>query len=203
MHGALAKDLSLKLGSEYHILSQGYKDDKEGSIEGRYYDKRVDITISHNDKVVAGIGVKFVMQNYLQNSNNYFENMLGETANIRSNKIPYFQILIIFDKLPYYRKDYTIMRWETFSSHNVAKYVTMSKDNIETFFHTPTKMLLYIVHIPENDKLKNKVTYLHYYKTTDFELKEFSADLGDYGNELILNDYEKFKDKVYHAIKAL
>ena len=30
--------------------------------------------------------------------------MLGETANIRTNSIPYFQIFIIFDKVPYYGK---------------------------------------------------------------------------------------------------
>jgi hypothetical protein len=45
------------------------------------------------------------MQNYSQNSNNYFENMLGETANIRSSNIPYFQIFIIPDEIPYYKKE--------------------------------------------------------------------------------------------------
>lgn len=54
-----------------------------------------------NRKVAAGIGVKFVMQNYFQNSNNYFENILGETAHIRSKRIPYFQIFIIPDILPH------------------------------------------------------------------------------------------------------
>ena len=86
---------------------------------GRYVDKKVDITISkkdatmHKDIPVAGIAVKFVMQNYSQNSNNYFENMLGETANIRANKCPYFQIFIILDRLPYYKKETKrITKWE-------------------------------------------------------------------------------------------
>ena len=61
---------------------------------GRYINKNVDIVI-YKRTVIAGIGVKFVMQNYSQNSNNYFENMLGETANIRSKNIPYFQIFVI------------------------------------------------------------------------------------------------------------
>ena len=85
------------MGKEYKVFSQGYGDDKEKEINGRYYDKKVDITIAYKNKIVAGIGVKFVQQNYAQNSNNYFENMLGETANIRTNKIPYFQIFIISD----------------------------------------------------------------------------------------------------------
>lgn len=63
---------------------------KEMKLDGRYIDKVVDITILKNSKPIAGIGVKFVMQNYSQNSNNYFENMLGETANIRCANIPYF-----------------------------------------------------------------------------------------------------------------
>lgn len=69
-----------------------------------YIDKMEDITIQHKGKDVGGIAIKFVMQNYSQNSNNYFENMLGETANIRCNSIPYFQVFIILDKLPYYNK---------------------------------------------------------------------------------------------------
>ncbi len=99
LHGAIARDLAERLGSEYEIYSQGYGCGKEAKIEGRYMDKMVDITIQKENKPVAGIAVKFVMQNYSQNSNNYFENMLGETANIRCNNYPYFQIFIILDKL--------------------------------------------------------------------------------------------------------
>ena len=96
LHGAIAKDISSRLNNpDFTVLSLGYNNGKEGTISGRYLNKKVDITISKKQKIIAGIGVKFVMQNYSQNSNNYFENMLGETANIRSNKIPYFQIFII------------------------------------------------------------------------------------------------------------
>ena len=108
----------------YYIQSQGWGDDKEGDIQGRYVDKKVDITVCSADTQtpLAGIAVKFVMQNYSQNSNNYFENMLGETANIRANNCPYFQIFIILDRLPYYKKDTKrITKWETFTEHNAAK----------------------------------------------------------------------------------
>lgn len=36
------------------------------------------------EHIVAVINVKMVMSNYSQNKNNYFESMLGETANLRS-----------------------------------------------------------------------------------------------------------------------
>ncbi|WP_049757049.1 hypothetical protein [Mycoplasma crocodyli] len=100
------------LGNDYDVHSLGYGNGKEIKIPGRYIDKTVDITISKNDSVIAGIGVKFVMSNYKQNSNNYFENMLGETANLRSNNIPYFQIFILPELIPYFDKFGNIRSWE-------------------------------------------------------------------------------------------
>lgn len=133
LHGAIARDIAERLGTDYIVKSQGYGDDKEAKIDGRYVDKAVDITILKRStlKPVAGIAVKFVMQNYSQNSNNYFENMLGETANIRAAKCPYFQLFIIPDKLPYYSNGGDFKHWEEFSDHNMAKYITLSSDNIK------------------------------------------------------------------------
>lgn len=159
LHGEIAQDIAERLGDGYTVFSQGYGKGKEAIIEGRYINKRVDITIKHNGKPVCGIAVKFAVQNYSQNSNNYFENMLGETANIRSVNCPYFQIFIILDKLPYYDEDKRIRRWETFTDHNVSKYVTLSNDNTDIFFHTPNKTLIYVVHIPDNEKLQTRKEY--------------------------------------------
>ena len=97
LHGAIANDIAFRLGNDYHVFSQGYGKGKETKIKGRYMDKMVDITIKKDNITIAGIAIKFVMQNYSQNSNNYFENMLGETANIRCNNHPYFQIFIILN----------------------------------------------------------------------------------------------------------
>ncbi len=101
LHGAIAQDIAERLGSNYEVWAQGYLFNKEANMQGRYVNKKVDITIKHKGEPIAGIAVKFVMQNYSQNSNNYFENMLGETANIRCNHCPYFQVFIILDRLPY------------------------------------------------------------------------------------------------------
>lgn len=203
LHGAIAKDIAARLGRGYNVISQGYADDKEGTIKGRYIDKKVDITITKNDEPIAGIAVKFVMQNYSQNSNNYFENMLGETANIRSNHCPYFQLFIILDKLPYYKKDKTISKWENFTSHNIHKYLILSKDDADVYYHTPNKTLLYIIHIPDNDEIKTLKEYMDYYSTHKYTVELSQTDIGQYEKTIIVNDYEMFINKVYHTIKAL
>ncbi len=203
LHGAIARDLSERLGKEYEIISQGFGSNREGSMSGRYIDKKADITIKKGDRIVGGIAVKFVMQNYFQNSNNYFENMLGETANIRCNGYPYFQIFIILDKLPYYKKDKTLSKWEEFSDHNVCKYVTLSNDDTTKYYHTPNKTLVYVIHIPDNEKLGSVQEYMDYYKQLDFKIELSNHRYEHFGSAVILNDYEKFSDKVYHTILAL
>ena len=204
LHGAIAQDLHQRLGNNYDILSQGYLHDKEGQIQGRYIDKWVDITVKREHKAVAGIGVKFVMQNYSQNSNNYFENMLVETANIRANKCPYFQVFIILDAMPYYKKDSkkTIQKWESFTDHNAEKYVMLSKDNTDVFFHTPNKTLIYVVHVPENKNLRTQSEYMDYYRNRDFSITTSENKYDNMDSAVIINDYEKFIDKVYHTIMA-
>lgn len=205
LHGAIARDIAEMLGSGYEIWSQGYGKDKEASVKGRYIDKKVDITVMQQDKPVAGIAVKFVMQNYSQNSNNYFENMLGETANIRCGKCPYFQVFIILDKLPYYNRDKKIIKWETFTNHNISKYIALSNDDIDTYFHTPNKTLIYVVHVPDiNDtSIDSLEKYIEFYRTNKTALTLTNHNYENFKSAVILNDYETFIDKVYHTIKAL
>lgn len=209
LHGAIASDIAERLGDGYSIMSQGYGDDREGKIEGRYVDKTVDITIKERrtNKPIAGIAVKFVMQNYSQNSNNYFENMLGETANIRTSNCPYFQIFIILDKLPYYKNSGELSKWEEFTDHNITKYCKLSYDDIDSYYHTPNKTLIYVVHsIPEapENTVVTKSAYMDYYRQniptlrlTQHQYPNIKSD-----GAVILNDYEKFMDKVYHTIMA-
>ncbi len=203
LHGAIARDLLLRLGPGFSIKSQGIGDDREGKIQGRYIDKCVDITIYQHNRVVAGIAVKFVMQNYSQNSNNYFENMLGETANIRSNGIPYFQVFIILDKLPYYNRQKEITKWESFTEHNISKYVALSQDNIDDYRHTPNKTLIYVVHVPDCDMARDSDDYLSFYRDRQFAMIVSRNHYHYLGPAVILNDYESFAEKVYHTIMAL
>ena len=205
LHGAIANDLKKRLGGSYSIQSLGIGNGKEMKIEGRYIDKAVDITILKKTKPIAGIGVKFVMQNYSQNSNNYFENMLGETANIRCANIPYFQIFIIPDKIPYYKNDGTFQKWEEFTEHNSAKYLTLSNDDIQTSIHTPTKTLLFVIHLPEIEgEIRNKNEYAsEYSENENFRICESQTQYGNFSSAVIYNDYEDFAEKVVHYIKSL
>lgn len=205
LHGHIAKDLEEKFGSSFTVHSQGYGDDKEGSIQGRYYLKKVDITINKNGKAVAGYAVKFVMRNYSQNSNNYFENMLGETANIRSTGIPYFQVFIIFDKVPYYKSGGYFKKYDTISAHNLEKYLALSKDDPSVFFHTPDKTLVILIKLKECApfyRFLNDKDYAAHYKSviSDADLFTYASLAGDpFDDNVIYNDYEDFIDRSYHV----
>lgn len=173
---------------------------------GRYLDKTIDILISKTGKNLAGIGVKFVMNNYSQNSNNYFENMLGETANIRSNKGKYFQVLVLPEEMPYFDSVGKIQKWEKITKHNIRKYITLSNDNTDIYLHTPIKTLLFVIKFPTcNQKL---VTTREKYKRFYLKMKSISMQIsnnisGDFGEAMILNDYDNFIEKVVHNIKSI
>jgi len=207
LHGGIAKDIEDKLGDEYKIKSLGLEEGKEGKLDGRYMEKTVDILISKNGNDLAGIGVKFVMNNYSQNSNNYFENMLGETANIRTNNKDYFQILILSDEMPYYNNKGIITKWEKLTAHNIDKYIVLSKDNTGIFFHTPVKTLLFIIKFPncDHDAITTKTKYKRYYlnQISDSPIQLSTNINSEFGNTIILNNYEIFIEKITHYIKSI
>lgn len=208
LHGHIASDLQELLGRDFSIQSQGYGNDKEGCIDGRYYPKNVDITINYRGKAIAGYAVKFVMRNYSQNSNNYFENMLGETANLRANSIPYFQIFIIFDKVPYYKKGGEFSRYDVISEHNLDKYIKLSADNPDVFFHTPDKTLVVLLSLKEkspNYQFRDENDYNSYYLSHihDMDLLSYSTKIRDtFGSAVVLNDYEDFMQRSCFTIKG-
>ncbi|MBL7980078.1 MAG: hypothetical protein JNN12_17200 [Bacteroidetes Order II. Incertae sedis bacterium] len=205
LHSFISKDIINIIGTDYIVKSLNIGDGKEGSIQGRYINKNVDIVILQKNKVIAGIGVKFVMQNYSQNSNNYFENMLGETANIRSNNIPYFQIFVIPEKMPYYKSSGQWDKWEEFSLHNSKKYNILSEDNVDNFLHTPTKTLLYVVKLPEiNFAISTKDEYYDFYRNyQNLRIEKSTRNYGSFSNSVIHNDYVSYINKICNYIKSI
>ena len=208
LHGEIAKDIKELFGSEYTVLSQGIGNDSEGRIEGRYYPKNVDITVNKNGKPIAGYAIKFVMRNYSQNSNNYFENMLGETANIRANSVPYFQIFIIFEKVPYFKSGGAFYKYDTLSEHNLKKYFALSKDDPASFLHTPDKTLFVLLSLKEKSPSHtfiNSKDYAKYYSSiiNDGDLLSYSKKIEDtFDDSVILNDYETFIKKSYYIAEG-
>lgn len=96
------------LGDEYEYYALGEskgKYDKEYEVQGLLYLKKVDVAVLRKEKVVGVVSFKFVASNYQQNSNNYFENLIGECFNIQSNHIPFCHVFVTRSKIPYYTDD--------------------------------------------------------------------------------------------------
>lgn len=116
-----------------------------------------------------------------------------------------FQIFCIFDKIPYFDNSGVIKKWEKISRHNLDKYIKLSQDDIDCFYHTPDKTLLCIVHLSpdaESKEIKNKRDYENYYLKNDFSLT-YSAEPFDFGKSVIYNDYKKYIEKITHRIKSI
>lgn len=131
--------------------------------------------------------------------------MLGETANIRSNNIPYFQIFIIPKKLPYYKEGGFFEKWEFFNEHHLNKYKILSTDNIETSLHTPTKTLMYIFDLPDFEtEITTNQDYKNYYKNhKNLEINTSKFSVETFGDNIIINDYQTFIEKVKHRILSI
>ena len=201
LHGTIAKDIEKRIGSEYKICSLGLNEGKEYEMQGKYTKKKTDITILKDNDVKVAIGLKFIMSNYSQNSNNYFENMLGETANIRITNKPYFQIIILPSILPYFEDGGIIKKYEHISEEHLKKYKNLSYDNPEEYKHLPTRTLFYFIDIPHSDSIKNKKNYKNYYmKNNELKIKVNNRK-NDFGPSVIYNDYEKFIEIVCDTIK--
>ena len=213
LHGKIAEDLQIRLGDNYRVNALGYNNGKETSIHGRYMNKKVDIAVSKNGRELGGIAVKFVMTNYTQNSNNYFENMLGETANIRCDNKKHFHVLVLPKKLPYFGqtideqelKD-VITKIETISVHNIDKYTKLSNDNTDRYLHSPNKTLLYIINSTDREfTLFQKRDEWAQFMLTDgvTNVTLNNDDVGAFGDTIIKNDYEDFITKVMHEFLAM
>lgn len=131
IHKWFAKIIESKLGNEYSVRSLGKGG--EFKIDGKYYPKTLDISIFKNKKFIATISFKFVTSNYKQNSNNYFENLLGETANIRRVNIGFAHFLVLRGHTPYYDKNKGSLRGEEkkieiLSENDLVKYVKLFND---------------------------------------------------------------------------
>ncbi len=72
------------------------------------------------------MGLKFVTSNYKQNANNYFESMMGETANIQRQNIPYAQVIVLRYETPYYKKK----DWTSRKTKHLQKLKSLTKKTL-------------------------------------------------------------------------
>ncbi len=150
IHKWFAKYLEHNLGRGYSVMSLG--NGGEANINGKYYPKDLDISVIKNEKVLTTISFKFVTSNYKQNANNYFENLLGETANIRRVNVGFAHFLVLRAKTPYYDKNKGNLRGntikiETINDHDLSKYIKLFQDN--DFPHKPDVLGISIIDFNE------------------------------------------------------
>ena len=131
VHKWFAEVIENKLGKGYSVKSLGK--DGEFKLDGKYYPKTLDISIFKNQRIITTISFKFVTSNYKQNSNNYFENLLGETANIRRVNVGFAHFLVLRARTPYYDKNKGNLRGkekkiEILNENDLVKYVKLFND---------------------------------------------------------------------------
>jgi hypothetical protein len=167
---------------------------KEKTVEGKYYPKDIDITVMEGEKPVFCLGIKFVTSNYKQNANNYFENMMGETANIQAvGNLPYAQLIILRHETPYYQKNETEMpsKIEIVNDKDISKYLRLNFDVPQA--HRPNYIGILLINIDEQtgkvsltdlDKSFSKETAKLLSKT--LSLKTFFDNIYNYKDYFIL-----------------
>ena len=192
IHKFLSESVLSKLGREYSIKSLGIGDGKEATFSGKYYDKDLDVAICKNDKIVATISFKFVTSNYKQNANNYFENLMGETANIRRCGVGFAHFLVLRGHTPYYSKNKGNLRGkqqkiEVINEKDLRKYIKLYNDM--DFPHKPDLIGICLI------DLEGK----NYLRPADINNFDFSTET----KKLLHGDFAlpKFLDKFVYLVK--
>ncbi len=149
LHGWVQDELRRELGDAYAYTGQTPARSGEATVRGSYYDKKVDVLVSRNGQELGVVSVKFVISNYWQNSVNYFEQQIGETANLRRGNIVYGNLFCVTNPIPYKKRNGEISRLERLREHDVQRYVKLRADYEHA--HAPDEMAIGIVDIDTED----------------------------------------------------
>ncbi len=148
LHGWFIAEIRNTLGDEYTISGMTLASSSEKRVEGMYYPKKVDLLVARDNQHLGVISIKFVQSNYNQNKNNYFEQQLGETANLRSNDIIFGHVIIFTEPIPYYKRDKSIYRFEHVSDEVIERYSKLVTDH--RYPHIPDVQALCVVLLNED-----------------------------------------------------
>ena len=186
IHKFVAETLGKIWGKGFEICYLG-DETKEVTVDGKYYPKDIDITVLEEQKPIFCLGIKFVTSNYKQNANNYFENMMGETANIQAvGNLPYAQLIILRHETPYYQKNETEIptKIEIISDKDISKYLKLNFDVPQA--HRPNYIGILLININE----KTGIVSL-----TDLE-KSFSKETANLLSKTL--SIKTFFDNIYN-----
>ena len=142
LHGCIARFVRRSLGVEYEIKSFDIGDDKEQKVSGSYYEKTVDIAVLKAQQPRAIASFKFAMSKYSPNSVNYFEHMLGESANLRLSDCVYAHVLLILRNRPSNLLANAEMS-QKITGHNLMKYIRLNQR--QDYPHRPDLLTIAIV----------------------------------------------------------
>ncbi len=155
IHRLLSEMILARLGDAYTVRSLGIGDGKEARVEGKYYPKNLDIAVFKGEVPLGTLSFKFVTSNFKQNANNYFESLMGECANLRSNGIVFAHLLVLRGHTPYYSKNKgnlrgTQTKTEIISERNIQKYIKLMEDSDVP--HRPDALGICLVDFDQNNK---------------------------------------------------
>ncbi len=103
---------------------------------------------------------------------------------------PDYLVEIILDRGDYFGEN-------ILKKHNLDKYVKISVDNPDTFFHTSDKTLIVLLNLKErpDEAFINDIDYAAYYlnRINENDLITYSKKINDvFGDSVILNNYEDY-----------
>ena len=164
----------------------------EVKLKGLFNDKNVDL---YSDYIKTAYEVKLIVCNYKQNSNNYFENMIGATINLKQNGYRVVQLVFIPKYLPHFNKEGILKSIEYISDRDIQKYEKlMRKRN-----YCPDNLLLCVFDTGNEEYLKNnidnKLNNNELYESYNISIvskfnKDIQTFMDEYGNieKFILNE---------------
>ena len=145
LHGWVQDELRRELRDNYTFTGQSPTSAHEANVGGMYYGKDVDVLISRDEHELGVISIKFVISNYRQNSINYFEQQIGETANLRRRNIVYGNLFCVTNPIPYKNRAGQITRRERIQEHDIQRYANLRADHVS--LHSPQEMAIGIVEL--------------------------------------------------------
>lgn len=146
LHGWVQEELRrhLRDSAKYTLTGQTAETRNERKIEGRYYEKRVDVSVEADDRILAVVNVKFILSSYRKNAINYLEQQIGETANLRRQNIVYGNLFFLTNPIPSGTKE------ERLTPRDIHRYLKLRQDH--EHIHSPDEMAIGIVEVDTGNR---------------------------------------------------